>query len=237
ATEWGMSDKLGPLLYGDNQDEVFLGRSMMQRSVHMSDETQQMVDAEIKRFVEDGYITAQKVIRENIDDLHSIAQALLDFETLTGDETRGLMDGIQPTRPDGETVRKVASGGPSAGKRGRKRPAAGPGPTGETQRAGSGQRSGRAGRASDRRGRTASLTARWRAAYRGPARRGASDRMPSPTRRPSHSRAADPSFRAAFGRPFVFEPCDSHVPDAHPFAMAQNTLRRHQDLDLFARVF
>jgi cell division protease FtsH len=126
ATEWGMSDKLGPLLYGDNQDEVFLGRSMMQRSVHMSDETQQVVDAEIKRFVEDGYITAQKVIRENIDDLHSIAQALLDFETLTGDEIRGLMDGIQPTRPDGETVSKAASGVPSAGKAGRKRPDAEP---------------------------------------------------------------------------------------------------------------
>ncbi len=126
ATEWGMSDKLGPLLYGDNQDEVFLGRSMMQRSVHMSDETQQVVDAEIKRFVEDGYTTAQKVIRENIDDLHAIAQALLDFETLTGDEIRGLMDGIQPTRPDGETVSKAASGVPSAGKAGRKRPDAEP---------------------------------------------------------------------------------------------------------------
>ncbi len=126
ATEWGMSDKLGPLLYGDAQDEVFLGRSMMQRNTHLSDETQQVVDAEVKRFVEDGYTTAQKVIRENIDDLHAIAQALLDFETLTGDEIRGLMDGIQPTRPDGETVSKSASGVPIAGKSGRKRPDAEP---------------------------------------------------------------------------------------------------------------
>jgi cell division protease FtsH len=126
ATEWGMSDKLGPLLYGDAQDEVFLGRSMMQRNTHLSDETQQVVDAEVKRFVEDGYTTAQKVIRENIDDLHAIAKALLDFETLTGDEIRGLMDGIQPTRPDGETVTKSASGVPSAGKSGRKRPDAEP---------------------------------------------------------------------------------------------------------------
>lgn len=126
ATEWGMSDKLGPLLYGDAQDEVFLGRSMMQRNTHLSDETQQVVDAEVKRFVEDGYTTAQKVIRENIDDLHAIAKALLDFETLTGDEIRGLMDGIQPTRPDGETVTKSASVVPSAGKPGRKRPDAEP---------------------------------------------------------------------------------------------------------------
>ncbi len=93
ATEWGMSDKLGPLLYGDNQDEVFLGRSMMQRTTHMSDETQKIVDEEVKRFVEEGYQTAQKVIRENIDDLHTIAKALLEYETLTGDEIRGLMDG------------------------------------------------------------------------------------------------------------------------------------------------
>jgi cell division protease FtsH len=133
ATEWGMSDKLGPLLYGDNQDEVFLGRSMMQRSVHMSDETQQVVDAEIKRFVEDGYTTAQKVIRDNIGDLHAIAQALLDFETLTGDEIRGLMEGKQPTRPDGETVSKSGSGVPAAGKAGRKRPDAEPDGTPEPQ--------------------------------------------------------------------------------------------------------
>src|SRR5690606_14725864 len=133
ATEWGMSDKLGPLLYGDNQDEVFLGRSMMQRSVHMSDETQQIVDAEIKRFVEDGYTTAQRVIRENIDDLHAIAQALLDFETLTGDEIRGLMEGKMPVRPDSEPTAKSSTGVPTAGKPGRKRPDAEPGAAPEPQ--------------------------------------------------------------------------------------------------------
>src|SRR5690349_73249 len=99
ATEWGMSDKLGPLLYGDNQDEVFLGRSLMQRNTHMSDVTQQVVDAEVKRFVEEGYQTSQNVIREYIDDLHSIAKALLEFETLTGDELRGLMACQMPIRP------------------------------------------------------------------------------------------------------------------------------------------
>ena len=122
ATEWGMSDKLGPLLYGDAQDEVFLGRSMMQRNTHMSDETQQIVDAEVKRFVEEGYQTAQKVIRENIDDLHTIAKALLEYETLTGDEIRGLMVGQLPTRDDGSDTTPKASGVPSAGKSGRKRP-------------------------------------------------------------------------------------------------------------------
>ncbi len=122
ATEWGMSDKLGPLLYGDNQDEVFLGRSMVSRQVHMSDETQQVVDAEVKRFVEEGYQTAQKVIRENIDDLHTIAKALIEYETLTGDEIRGLMVGQMPNRDDGSDTTPKASGVPSAGKSGRKRP-------------------------------------------------------------------------------------------------------------------
>lgn len=81
ATEFGMSDKLGPLLYGDAQDEVFLGRSMMQRNTHLSDETQKLVDSEVKRFVEEGYSTAQSVIREHIDQLHLIAKGLLEYET------------------------------------------------------------------------------------------------------------------------------------------------------------
>jgi cell division protease FtsH len=126
ATEWGMSDKLGPLLYGDAQDEVFLGRSMMQRNTHMSDETQRVVDSEVKRFVDEGYQTAQKVIRDNIDDLHAIAKALIEFETLTGDEIRGLMDGKMPMRESDSDTTPKASGVPSAGKSGRKK--AGPAP-------------------------------------------------------------------------------------------------------------
>jgi len=122
ATEFGMSDKLGPLLYGDNQDELFLGRSMMQRSTHLSDETQQLVDAEVKRFVEEGYQTAQRVIRENIDDLHTIAKALIEYETLSGDEIRGLMDGQSPFRESDSDATPKSTGVPSAGKSSRKRP-------------------------------------------------------------------------------------------------------------------
>jgi cell division protease FtsH len=119
ATEWGMSDQLGPLLYGDNQDEVFLGRSMMQRSVHMSDVTQKLVDEEVKRFVQDGYETAQRVIRENIDDLHSIAKALIEYETLTGDEIRDLLAGKPPLREIEADAAPKSTGVPSAGKTGR----------------------------------------------------------------------------------------------------------------------
>ncbi len=133
ATEWGMSDKLGPLLYGDNQDEVFLGRSMMQRNVHMSDETQKLVDEEVKRFVEEGYTTAQKVIRENIDDLHAIANALIEYETLSGDEIRDLMDGKLPVRDVESEAAPKASGVPSAGRTGKKRPDSEPDPGLEPQ--------------------------------------------------------------------------------------------------------
>jgi cell division protease FtsH len=132
ATEWGMSDRLGPLLYGDNQDEVFLGRSMVSRQIHMSDETQKLVDEEVKRFVEEGYETAQKVIRENIDDLHRIAQALIEYETLTGDEIRGLLNGQMPLRDAETDVVPKSAGVPTAGKAGKKRPGPDAAPEGGT---------------------------------------------------------------------------------------------------------
>jgi cell division protease FtsH len=134
ATEWGMSDKLGPLLYGDAQDEVFLGRSMMQRNTHMSNDTQKIIDEEIKRFVEEGYQTAQQVIRDNIDDLHTIAKALIEYETLTGDEIRGLMDGQMPVRESVVEATPKTTGVPSTGKAGKKRPGgAAPGAAPEPQ--------------------------------------------------------------------------------------------------------
>ncbi|MCF6326397.1 MAG: ATP-dependent zinc metalloprotease FtsH [Devosiaceae bacterium] len=122
ATQFGMSDKLGPLLYGDNQEEVFLGRSMGQPSSNVSDATQKLVDSEIKRFVEEGYGTAQKVIRENMKDLHAVAQALLEYETLTGDEIVDLMDGKPVVRvSEDDTDTPKGTGVPSAGKAKRKK--------------------------------------------------------------------------------------------------------------------
>ncbi len=97
ATQFGMSDKLGPLMYGENEEEVFLGHSVA-RQQHVSDETQKVVDEEIKRFVNTGYDTAKKVLTENLDDLHAIANGLLEYETLSGDEIRNLLDGKPPIR-------------------------------------------------------------------------------------------------------------------------------------------
>ncbi|KZK76779.1 ATP-dependent zinc metalloprotease FtsH [Pseudovibrio sp. Ad13] len=116
ATQFGMSDKLGPLLYGENQEEVFLGHSVA-KSQNVSDETQKMVDAEIKSFVNQGYETANKVLKEHEDQLHLIAQGLLEYETLSGDEIRKMLDGEQPVRDTGDDSPSTprSTGVPTAG--------------------------------------------------------------------------------------------------------------------------
>jgi cell division protease FtsH len=89
----------------------------------MSDETQQLVDAEVKRFVEEGYDTAKRVILENIDDLHAIAGALLEYETLSGDEIRDLMNGKPPYRAsDAEVNATKGTSVPKAGRPAPKKP-------------------------------------------------------------------------------------------------------------------
>ncbi len=91
---------MGPLSYGENEDEVFLGRSIT-RQQHMSEETAKKVDAEVKKVVDAGYERAKKIITEKLDDLHKLAKALLIFETLSGEEIRDLiLKNIQPTRTE-----------------------------------------------------------------------------------------------------------------------------------------
>jgi len=85
VTRFGMSNELGPLTYGENEDEVFLGRSIT-RQQHISEETAKKVDAEIKKIVEAGYKRAKKILTEKINDMHKLAKALILYETLTGDE-------------------------------------------------------------------------------------------------------------------------------------------------------
>ena len=98
VTRFGMSKELGPLTYGENEDEVFLGRSIT-RHQHMSEETANKVDIEIKKIVDAGYQRAKKIITEKIDDLHKIAKALLLYETLSGEEIKDLISkNTQPTR-------------------------------------------------------------------------------------------------------------------------------------------
>ncbi len=111
VTQYGMSDKLGPLAYGDNEEEVFLGHSVS-RTQNLSDETQKTVDDEIHRIVGEGYETATKVIKKYIKQLHTIANGLLEYETLSGDEIKALIDGKPPVRDI--DIDSAASGGASA---------------------------------------------------------------------------------------------------------------------------
>ncbi|GAB6053213.1 ATP-dependent zinc metalloprotease FtsH [Magnetospira thiophila] len=99
VTEFGFSDKLGPLRYSDNQEEVFLGHSVTQHK-NVSDSTAQIIDAEIRRFIEDAEANARRILSEHMDDLESIAQALLEYETLSGEDVRGLLAGEGIHRPD-----------------------------------------------------------------------------------------------------------------------------------------
>ena len=90
VTKYGMSDLLGPLAYGENEEEVFLGRSVTKQQ-NMSEETVKKIDSEVKKIVDTGYKRAQQVLTEKIDDLHKLAKALLMYETLSGDEISDLI--------------------------------------------------------------------------------------------------------------------------------------------------
>ena len=87
----GLSKELGPVAYGSNEEEVFLGRSVA-RTQNMSEETAKKVDSEIRKIVDKGYERARKVLTEKIDDLHKLAKALLTYETLSGEEIENLIN-------------------------------------------------------------------------------------------------------------------------------------------------
>ena len=87
VTEWGMSEKLGPLRYNENQQEVFLGHAITQRQ-NMSEDTAKLIDEEIRRIVTDGEKKAREVLFANRDKLEAITQALMEFETISGEEVQ-----------------------------------------------------------------------------------------------------------------------------------------------------
>ena len=92
VTEWGMSEKLGPVLYAENTGEVFLGKSVTQ-SKNMSEETAKLVDAEIKALVLGGYEGAKKLLQEHKEDWEKLSEALIEYETLTGEEIKDILAG------------------------------------------------------------------------------------------------------------------------------------------------
>jgi cell division protease FtsH len=120
VTKWGMSDKLGPLQY-EEQQEGYLGMGGSQRTF-MADDTNKLIDAEIKALVENAHKRATDVLQAQEDKLHLLAQALLEYETLTGDEIKELLDTGKVDRPDeprGPALARPAQGSsiPKAGKR------------------------------------------------------------------------------------------------------------------------
>jgi len=92
VTEWGMSDKLGPLAYGENEQEVFLGHSVTQKK-NISESTAQEIDKEIRKIVDEAYKKSYSILKKNINQLHKLAKGLLHYETLTGDEIKDIIKG------------------------------------------------------------------------------------------------------------------------------------------------
>jgi cell division protease FtsH len=97
VTRWGLSDELGTVAYGENQDEVFLGYQVS-RQQNISEETSRKIDGEIRRLVEAGYAEATQILTDKRADLEVLAKGLLEFETLTGDEIKDLLEGRRPVR-------------------------------------------------------------------------------------------------------------------------------------------
>jgi len=98
VTKWGLSEKLGPLSYGEDENEVFLGRSVTQHK-HMSDDTQHAIDEEIRKFIDQNYQRAERVLQENMDKLHLMARALLKYETIDSHQIDDIMEGKDPGPP------------------------------------------------------------------------------------------------------------------------------------------
>ncbi len=117
VTEWGMSDKLGMIAYGDNSQEVFLGHSVTQAK-NVSEATAREIDAEIKQIIDSAYARAKGILTDNLEELHRLARGLLEYETLSGDEIRLVIRGEPVIRkvvdePAPETRRASV---PSAGR-------------------------------------------------------------------------------------------------------------------------
>jgi cell division protease FtsH len=121
VTQWGFSDKLGRVAYGDNQEEVFLGHSVA-RTQNVSEETAQIIDAEVRRLIDEAYAEARKILTKYKKEWIAIAEGLLEYETLSGDEIAQIMKGEKPSRDLGDdTPPSRGSAVPKAGATGGRR--------------------------------------------------------------------------------------------------------------------
>ena len=107
VTKWGLSDKMGPLAYGEDEGEVFLGHQVTQHKT-ISDETAHAIDEEVRRIVEENYSVAKRVLEENVDILHAMSDALMKYETIDRDQIDDVMNG-RPPRPPKDYDRPTGS--------------------------------------------------------------------------------------------------------------------------------
>ena len=124
VTQWGFSDQLGHVAYGENQQEVFLGHSVAQQK-NVSEETAQIIDAEVRRLIEEAHDTARKVLTRKKKDWIALAEGLLEYETLSGNEIKQLLAGEKPSRDMGDDTpasrgSAVPKAGPAGAKGGKK---------------------------------------------------------------------------------------------------------------------
>jgi len=124
VTEFGFSEKLGPLRYTDNQEEIFLGHAVTQQK-HVSDATARLIDEEVRRLIDDAEEKARSILNSHRSDLETLASALLEYETLSGDEVQSLLRGepvvrVDPRDEPRETGRRASV--PSSGKKVGKEP-------------------------------------------------------------------------------------------------------------------
>ncbi len=129
VTKWGLSDRLGPLTYSEDDGEVFLGRSVTQHK-QVSDDTAHAIDEEVRKIIDSNYQRARQLLEENIDKLHVMAKALVKYETIDERQIKAIMEGREPEPPEdweepssrkpsggdtkGESSSKPAIGGPAS---------------------------------------------------------------------------------------------------------------------------
>ncbi len=113
VTRYGMSDLMGPMVYAENEGEIFLGRSIT-KTTNVSEETMRKVDAEIRRIIDEQYAVARKILEENREKVEAMAKALLEWETIDSDQIDDILAG-RPPRPPKENSSDTRGGGrPSA---------------------------------------------------------------------------------------------------------------------------
>jgi cell division protease FtsH len=115
---YGMSDAMGPMVYAENEGEIFLGRAIT-RTVHMSEETMRKVDAEVRKIIDSQYAAARRILEEHRDKVEAMAKALLDMETIDADQIDDIMSGRPPRPPKASSSSSTPpASGPAAGNAG-----------------------------------------------------------------------------------------------------------------------